>query len=59
MNAYLNLGLVLRGRGKLDEAYKCFEKAIELDPKYDSAKEALADVRAAIALQKSLNSPLT
>jgi tetratricopeptide (TPR) repeat protein len=50
--AYHNLGLVLRGQGRLDEACKCFEKAIELDPKFDDAKEALADVRAAISYQK-------
>ena len=51
--AHHNLGLVLRGQGRLDEACKCFEKAIELDPEYDAAKEALTDVLAAIACQKS------
>lgn len=51
--AYHNLGLVLRAQGRFDEAGTCFEKAIEIDPEYDAAKEALADVRAAIAYQKS------
>jgi tetratricopeptide (TPR) repeat protein len=51
--AHHNLGLVLRGQGRLDEAVECFEKALQLDPKYDEAKKALADVRAAIAYQKS------
>jgi tetratricopeptide (TPR) repeat protein len=51
--AYHNLGLVLRGQGRLDEARECFEKAIELDPKYDDAKEALVDVCAALEYQKS------
>jgi tetratricopeptide (TPR) repeat protein len=50
--AYHNLGLVLRAQGRLEEAADCFEKAVTHDPKYDDAKEALADVRAAIAYQK-------
>jgi tetratricopeptide (TPR) repeat protein len=49
--AYHNLGLVLRGQGRFEEAITCFEKAIELDPKYAAAKEALADVRSAVAYQ--------
>jgi tetratricopeptide (TPR) repeat protein len=51
--AYHFLGLALRCLGRLDEASRCFEKAIELDPDYGDAKEALADVRAAIAYQRS------
>ena len=51
--AHYSLGYALRCQGRLAEACKCFEKAIELDPKYDVAKEALADVRAAIDYQKS------
>ena len=46
--AYHNLGLVLRGQGKLEEALQCFEKAIAIDPDYKEAKHALADVKAAI-----------
>ncbi|MBX3598345.1 MAG: tetratricopeptide repeat protein [Rhizobiaceae bacterium] len=30
---HLNLGLVLRSMGKLDEALQCFDRAAELDPK--------------------------
>ena len=51
--AHYSLGYALRCQGRLDEACQCFEKAIELDPEYDAAKEALADVRAAIAYRNS------
>lgn len=46
--AYHNLGLVLRGQGRLKEARECFEKAIEIDPDYEVAYEALEDVIDAI-----------
>lgn len=42
--AYHNLGLILRAQGRLREAADCFRRAIELDPEYDNAKEALDDV---------------
>lgn len=42
--AHHNLGLVLRGQGRLAEAAECFRKAIEIDPDYKDAIEALADV---------------
>ncbi len=48
--AYHNLGLVLRGQGRLAEAADCFRKAIELCPKYPDAIEALQDVEAALTL---------
>jgi tetratricopeptide (TPR) repeat protein len=48
--AYHNLGLVLRGQGRLAEAAECFRKAIELCPNYAEAVEALQDVEAALAL---------
>ena len=43
--AYLNLGYVLRAQERYDEALLCFEKAIELDPKYKVAKAALKDMK--------------
>jgi tetratricopeptide (TPR) repeat protein len=43
--AYLNLGLVLRAQERYEEAAQCFERAIELDPKYSAARKALRDVR--------------
>ena len=42
--AYHNLGLVLRGQGRYDEAEECFGKAIEIDPEYEAAIEALDDI---------------
>lgn len=48
--AYHNLGLVLRGQGRLAEAAGCFHKAIELRPDYPNAIEALQDVESALAL---------
>jgi tetratricopeptide (TPR) repeat protein len=51
--AYYNLGFVLSGQGRLQEASECFEKAVELHADYCDAKEALADARAAIDYQKS------
>lgn len=50
--AFHNLGLVLRGQGRLAEAKLCFEKAIEIDGNYEAAKEALNDVTTAIAIEK-------
>lgn len=48
--AYHELGLALRGQGRLVEAAVCFRKAIELDSEYPDAVEALQDVEAAIML---------
>ncbi len=48
--AYHNLGLVLRGQGRLAEAADSFRKAIELCPEYAHAIEALQDVEATLAL---------
>ena len=42
--AFHNLGLVLRGQMKLSEAAECFRRAIEIDPGYTDAIEALEDV---------------
>ena len=48
--AHLNLGLVLRGQGRLAEAAESFRKALEIEPKYEEASEALADVERALGL---------
>jgi tetratricopeptide (TPR) repeat protein len=48
--AHLNLGLVLRGQGRLAEAAESFRKAIEMCPDYEDAIEALQDVEAALTL---------
>lgn len=48
--AYLNLGLVLRGQGRSGEAAECFRKALELTPDYPEASDALADVEQVLAL---------
>ena len=48
-SAYHELGLVLRTQGRLDEAKDCFVRALELEPEYDRAREALEDVEKAIA----------
>ena len=50
--AYLNLGLVLRAEQRYDEAAVCLEQALELDPKYTAAKNALRDVRQTIRFLK-------
>jgi Flp pilus assembly protein TadD len=47
--AYLNLGYVLRARGRYEEALECFERAMTLDPQYKLARLAARDVRNAIA----------
>ena len=50
--AYQNLGLVLRGQDRLSEAAECFRKAIEINPKYANAIEALADVEKAMLISQ-------
>jgi tetratricopeptide (TPR) repeat protein len=53
--AYHYLGLVLRGQGRLNESRECFEKAVELDPEYIEAEEALDDVNAAVSYRTRFN----
>jgi tetratricopeptide (TPR) repeat protein len=48
--AFHNLGLVLRGQGRLAEAAVCFRKAIEITPEYADAIQALEDVTKAVGL---------
>jgi tetratricopeptide (TPR) repeat protein len=40
--AYLNLGLVLRARERYEEALECFNKALQMKPKYKGDWEARA-----------------
>jgi len=51
--AYLNLGLVLRAKGELQLAQTALRKAIELDPEYTAAREAIEDVNAALQFTRS------
>lgn len=46
--AHFSLGLVHRSLGLLADAKREFEKAIELEPKFDEAKTALKDVSMAL-----------
>lgn len=48
--AFQNLGLVLRGQGRLVEAVAYFQKAIELNAENYDAIEALHDVESALSL---------
>ena len=48
--SFHNLGLVLRGQGRLEEVAECFRAAIKIDPEYDVAVEALEDVETAMQL---------
>lgn len=51
--AFLNLGLILRAQGRFEEALVCFERALEIDPKYKDARLEIADVKQAIKLNKA------
>ena len=51
--AWLNLGLVLRAKCRYEEAAESFERALEIDPDYLAAAEALADVeKARVSLRR-------
>lgn len=47
--AWHNLGLVRRAQRRYTEARRCFRRALQLDPKYREARQALADVEHVIA----------
>ena len=47
--AYHNLGLVLRGQGRYEEALRCFVEALKIDPQFKAARLAKRDVQHAIA----------
>ena len=51
--AFFNLGLVLRAQERYPEARSCFQRALEIDPKYKPAKKALSDVERVIELNRN------
>ena len=52
--AFLNLGLVLRGQRRLQEASECFRRALDIDPDYQEAKDGLDDVEGALSYRDRL-----
>jgi tetratricopeptide (TPR) repeat protein len=46
--AHLNLGLVLRARGRVQEAVGHYEQAIGIDPRYPNAHGALGEALLAL-----------
>jgi tetratricopeptide (TPR) repeat protein len=52
--AFLNLGLVLRAQERFEEAAECFCKAVELDPNYRDAKQALRDTERCIRVLEGM-----
>jgi tetratricopeptide (TPR) repeat protein len=53
--AYYNLGVILAGQRKYKNALTCFEKALQLDPKYKLAKQALVDMKTALLIKGTAN----
>jgi tetratricopeptide (TPR) repeat protein len=51
--AWLNLGYVMRATERFTDALGCFRRAVRIDPCYEIAKEAIDDVRAAVAFRES------
>ena len=51
--AHYNLGLILRAEGQYPAAVKHLKKAIQIDPRYTIAKEALRDVESAMQIRKA------
>ena len=49
--AYLNRGLLMRAERRYRAALRCFDRAVELDPKYEAALEARTDVLAALHVE--------
>ncbi len=43
--AFYNLGVALTSQRKYEEALSCFEKALEIDPKYKLAKLGIQDMK--------------
>lgn len=48
--AHLNLGLVFRAQGRYTDACKCFQRALQLDPKCRTALTVLSDVEKVLEL---------
>jgi tetratricopeptide (TPR) repeat protein len=51
--AFLNLGLVLRALRRYSEARQCFQRALDIDPKYKAARKELSDVEHVIELSRN------
>ncbi|MFK7743294.1 MAG: tetratricopeptide repeat protein [Planctomycetota bacterium] len=49
--AHYNLGLLLRSEGRYPQAIESFAEALQLDPKYELAREALLDCEQALAMR--------
>lgn len=49
---YFNLGLILRAEGKYRSALACFDKAIDICPGYEVAKQEREDVIEAMKIRK-------
>lgn len=52
--AHYNLGLIRRAQERFDDARRCFERALEIDPTYPDAPVALADVLAVLKRQEAV-----
>lgn len=51
--AFLNLGLVLRALERYSDARKCFQRALDIDPKYKEARKELSDVERVLELNRN------
>ncbi|MGI9055337.1 MAG: tetratricopeptide repeat protein, partial [Pyrinomonadaceae bacterium] len=51
--AYYNLGVTRLIQKNYKEAVSCFEKALEIDPKYKEAKQQLKDVKKVLEILKN------
>ena len=56
--AYYNLGVTLGALGRHKEALTCFEKAIDLDPKFKLAKHAAKDMRRVLEIKATSKTAL-
>lgn len=53
--SYYNLGVILAGQGKYKQALDCLEKALEFDPQYKLAKQAIKDMRKVLTIKDTSN----
>lgn len=53
--AHYNLGVILAAQSRYKEALTCFQKAIELDPKYSVARKASKDMRRVLEIKATLS----
>jgi Flp pilus assembly protein TadD len=44
VNAIYYLGTALQSQGRIDEAMKCFRKAVQLDPNHIPSRQALTQL---------------